>query len=40
MLGTYLREEAYCGVVEVAANDLRPVALVALVSYGCMKLLR
>ena len=29
MLGTYLREEACCGVVEVAANDLGPVALIA-----------
>ena len=34
MLGTYLREEAYCGVVEVAANDLGPVPLLASVNFG------
>ena len=39
MLGPYLHEEACCGVVEVAANDLGPVALVASVSYGCRELL-
>ena len=40
MLGTNLKEEACCGVVEVDANDLGPVALVASVSFGCRKLLK